>query len=115
MTKSTEHHSAAAHKLQAPLRAGRAISSLSAHSVNSDNSLSLHTEYTGPIIPPESDTRYCDRRTLVLCFDGTGDEFDQDNSNVILFFSLLKKGDHNRQLCYYQVKFTNYSFALRPC
>jgi hypothetical protein len=42
-------------------------------------------------------------RTIVLCFDGTGDQFDGDNSNVIRFFSLLKKGDNNQQLVYYQV------------
>ncbi|KAL0961461.1 hypothetical protein HGRIS_006406 [Hohenbuehelia grisea] len=41
-------------------------------------------------------------RTLVLCFDGTSNEYDSDNTNVIKFFSLLKKDDFNEQLCYYQ-------------
>ncbi|KAI0756457.1 hypothetical protein C8Q80DRAFT_1264510 [Daedaleopsis nitida] len=41
-------------------------------------------------------------RTLVLCFDGTGDQFDDDNSNVVTLFSLLKKDDRNEQLVYYQ-------------
>ncbi|CAA7270707.1 unnamed protein product [Cyclocybe aegerita] len=48
-------------------------------------------------IPPESPSR-----TLVLCFDGTGDQFDSDNSNVVEFFSMLKKDDPSRQLVYYQ-------------
>ncbi|PFH49951.1 hypothetical protein AMATHDRAFT_146421 [Amanita thiersii Skay4041] len=41
-------------------------------------------------------------RTLVLCFDGTSNQFDGDNTNVVKFFSLLKKDDFNEQLCYYQ-------------
>ncbi|PWN53607.1 hypothetical protein IE53DRAFT_408545 [Violaceomyces palustris] len=40
-------------------------------------------------------------RSIVLCFDGTGDSFDKDNSNIVKFFSSLKKGDPN-QLVYYQ-------------
>ena len=65
-------------------------------------------------------------RTLVVCFDGTGDSFDQDvspflsriwfhahrpilqNSNVVQFLSMLKKDDPAKQLVYYQV----ISFAL---
>ncbi|EAU86139.2 hypothetical protein CC1G_03350 [Coprinopsis cinerea okayama7 len=39
-------------------------------------------------------------RTLVLCFDGTSDQYDADNSNVVKFFELLSK-DPNHQLCYY--------------
>lgn len=41
-------------------------------------------------------------RTLVLCFDGTANEYDSENTNVVKFFSLLKKDDFTRQLCYYQ-------------
>ncbi|KAF8579385.1 hypothetical protein K439DRAFT_1278554, partial [Ramaria rubella] len=48
-------------------------------------------------IPPEHPFR-----TLVLCFDGTGDQFDADNSNIVALFSLLKKDDTTKQLCYYQ-------------
>ncbi|KAF8907396.1 hypothetical protein CPB85DRAFT_1254318 [Mucidula mucida] len=40
-------------------------------------------------------------RTLVLCFDGTSSEYDEQNTNVVKFFSLLKK-DNDQQLCYYQ-------------
>ncbi|KAI0640163.1 hypothetical protein C8Q77DRAFT_1226397 [Trametes polyzona] len=49
------------------------------------------------IVPP-----YHPARTLVLCFDGTGDQFNTDNSNVIAFFSMLKKDDRNEQMVYYQ-------------
>jgi len=60
-------------------------------------------------------------RTLVLCFDGTGDCFDADvsddpqlrfehvykpfpqNSNVVQLFSMLQKDDKNQQMTYYQV------------
>ncbi|KAB5588367.1 hypothetical protein CTheo_8193 [Ceratobasidium theobromae] len=49
------------------------------------------------VIPPAHANR-----TLVLCFDGTGDQFDQDNSNIVQFFQLLKKDDRNKQMVYYQ-------------
>ncbi|KAF5379647.1 hypothetical protein D9757_009235 [Collybiopsis confluens] len=45
------------------------------------------------IIPPTHPAR-----TLVLCFDGTGDQFDADNSSVIEFFRLLKKDDRTQQM-----------------
>ena len=70
------------------------------------------------VIPPSHDAR-----TLVLCFDGTGDQFDADvcahpvsvpgnvsltgccpqNSNIVQFFSMLKKDDRSQQMVYYQV------------
>ncbi|EIN13933.1 hypothetical protein PUNSTDRAFT_20921, partial [Punctularia strigosozonata HHB-11173 SS5] len=40
-------------------------------------------------------------RTLVVCFDGTGDSFDNDHSNVVQFVSMLRKDDHG-QMVYYQ-------------
>jgi len=48
-------------------------------------------------------------RTLVLCFDGTGDSFDQDNSNVIQFLAMLKKDDPTKQLVYYQAGIGTYT------
>ncbi|KAJ3488331.1 hypothetical protein NLI96_g2925 [Meripilus lineatus] len=48
-------------------------------------------------------------RTLVLCFDGTGDQFDNDNSNVVLFFSMLKKDDRKQQMVYYQTGIGTYT------
>ncbi|KAI0658453.1 hypothetical protein C8Q70DRAFT_917453 [Cubamyces menziesii] len=49
------------------------------------------------VIPP-----FHPARTLVLCFDGTGDQFNTDNSNVVTLFSLLKKDDRREQMVYYQ-------------
>jgi uncharacterized protein (DUF2235 family) len=40
-------------------------------------------------------------RTLVVCLDGTGDQFDNDNSNVVNFVACLKKDDTS-QVTYYQ-------------
>ncbi|CAL1713203.1 unnamed protein product [Somion occarium] len=50
-----------------------------------------------PTSPPKMNSR-----TLVLCFDGTSNQFDGDNTNVVRFYSLLKKDDEDQQLCYYQ-------------
>ena len=73
------------------------------------------------VIPPSHDDR-----TIILCFDGTGDQFDADvcadtcsqcsplpqptaesllaqNSNIIQLFSMLKKDDKSQQVVYYQV------------
>ncbi|KAF8899389.1 hypothetical protein BD779DRAFT_1431850 [Infundibulicybe gibba] len=58
------------------------------------------------IIPPPHPRRH---RTLVLCFDGTGDQFDDDNSNIVNFFSLLKKDDSSQQLVYYQAGIGTYT------
>ncbi|KAI9702716.1 MAG: hypothetical protein M1820_006100 [Bogoriella megaspora] len=41
-------------------------------------------------------------RTIVVCLDGTGDKFDNDNSNVVHFVSCLKKHQSARQMTYYQ-------------
>ncbi|KAF7307637.1 Zn(2)-C6 fungal-type domain-containing protein [Mycena indigotica] len=62
-------------------------------------------------VPPTND-----HRTLVLCFDGTGDQFDDDNSNVVNFFSLLKKDDPSKQLVYYQSGIGTYNIpqVARP-
>ncbi|KAI0091262.1 hypothetical protein BDY19DRAFT_1086277 [Irpex rosettiformis] len=49
------------------------------------------------------------RRTLVLCFDGTGDEFDSDNSNVVQLCSMLRKDDTTKQLVYYQAGIGTYA------
>jgi Uncharacterized alpha/beta hydrolase domain (DUF2235) len=52
------------------------------------------------VIPPPQDRK---GRTLVLCFDGTGDQFDLDNSNVVQLVSLLQKDEKAQQMVYYQV------------
>jgi len=51
------------------------------------------------IIPHPDEVKH---RNLILCFDGTGDQFDGDNSNIVQLFSLLKRDDPSRQLVYYQ-------------
>lgn len=48
-------------------------------------------------------------RTLVLCFDGTGDQFDSDNSNIVQLFSMLKKDDPAQQMVYYQAGIGTYN------
>ncbi|KAL6304319.1 hypothetical protein BKA93DRAFT_733275 [Sparassis latifolia] len=40
-------------------------------------------------------------RTLILCFDGTADQYDGYNTNVVKLYGLLKKDD-SEQLYYYQ-------------
>ncbi|KAK0202279.1 hypothetical protein DFS33DRAFT_1066708 [Desarmillaria ectypa] len=57
----------------------------------------LDPNMTSEVIPPDHK-----HRTLVLCFDGTGDQFDSDNSNIVQLFSLLKKDDRSKQMVYYQ-------------
>ncbi|KDQ62719.1 hypothetical protein JAAARDRAFT_171302 [Jaapia argillacea MUCL 33604] len=47
-------------------------------------------------------------RVLVLCFDGTANQYDGDNTNVVRLFSLLKKDDFHEQLCYYQAGIGTY-------
>jgi uncharacterized protein (DUF2235 family) len=41
-------------------------------------------------------------RILILCFDGTSDEYSTENTNVVKFFSMLKKDNFENQTCYYQ-------------
>ncbi|KAF7326066.1 DUF2235 domain-containing protein [Mycena kentingensis (nom. inval.)] len=66
--------------------------------------LSPQNSTNGNIIPPEHPFR-----TLVLCFDGTGDQFDSDNSNIVQFFSMLPKSDRSRQMVYYQAGIGTYT------
>ncbi|KAI9442826.1 hypothetical protein BJY52DRAFT_1317826 [Lactarius psammicola] len=49
------------------------------------------------------------RRIFVLCFDGTGDQFDADNTNIVQFCSALKKDDASQQMVYYQPGVGTYS------
>ena len=43
-------------------------------------------------------------KMLVICFDGTGDQFDADNSNIVQLVTMLKKDDKTKQMVYYQVR-----------
>ncbi|KAI4716939.1 hypothetical protein E4T48_06872 [Aureobasidium sp. EXF-10727] len=47
-------------------------------------------------------------RTLIICLDGTGDQFDGDNSNIVHLVSCLKKDDPN-QITYYQTGIGTYN------
>jgi len=60
------------------------------------------------IVPPTNKNR-----TLVLCFDGTGDQFDADNSNIVELFTCLSKGDPERQMVYYQAGIGTYSTGIQ--
>ncbi|EIW87436.1 hypothetical protein CONPUDRAFT_149464 [Coniophora puteana RWD-64-598 SS2] len=55
------------------------------------------------VIPPTHSNR-----TIVLCFDGTGDQFDGDNSNIVQLFSMLRKDDRSQQMVYYQAGIGTY-------
>ncbi|KJA19221.1 hypothetical protein HYPSUDRAFT_143965 [Hypholoma sublateritium FD-334 SS-4] len=55
-------------------------------------------------IPPHNS-----HRTVILCFDGTGDQFDDDNSNIVNFLSMLKKDKPRQQLVYYQAGIGTYT------
>ncbi|KAH6909129.1 hypothetical protein BKA70DRAFT_1277545 [Coprinopsis sp. MPI-PUGE-AT-0042] len=59
-----------------------------------------------PVIPPPEQRK---GRTLVLCFDGTGDQFDLDNSNVVQLVSLLQKNEKSQQMVYYQTGVGTYT------
>ncbi|KAJ7785468.1 hypothetical protein B0H14DRAFT_3584296 [Mycena olivaceomarginata] len=62
------------------------------------------TQPQSAVIPPDHPFR-----TLVLCFDGTGDQFDNDNSNIVHLFSMLPKGDRTKQMVYYQAGIGTYT------
>ncbi|KZT19462.1 hypothetical protein NEOLEDRAFT_1077768 [Neolentinus lepideus HHB14362 ss-1] len=51
-------------------------------------------------------------RTLVLCFDGTGEQFDVDNSNIVQLMAMLRKDDASKQLVYYQAGIGTYTSPL---
>ena len=47
-------------------------------------------------------------RTIIVCLDGTGDKFDNDNSNIVQLVSALKKDDP-AQVSYYQAGIGTYN------
>lgn len=100
---SSSPHDSAVHGCPSPLDPFiarlRALRS-NARRSDSNHQTSLDVDYTGPFVPPSSLNR---PRTLVLCFDGTDNAFGDNNSNVVQFFSMLKKDDPSQQMVYYQV------------
>ncbi|CAO1625578.1 unnamed protein product [Parajaminaea phylloscopi] len=51
-------------------------------------------------------------RTVCVLLDGTGDMFDDDNSNVVKLFQALRKDDP-RQVCYYQAGVGTYTSSSK--
>lgn len=72
-------------------------------------SVNFQADMHSDIIPPDHDGR-----TLVLCFDGTGDQFDSDNSNIVQLFTMLKKDDRSKQMVYYQAGIGTYESPKIP-
>lgn len=51
-------------------------------------------------------------RRLICCFDGTGNEFNEINSNVVELFRTLTKDKPSEQLVYYQTGIGTYTSPL---
>ncbi|KAI5119043.1 hypothetical protein M0805_005909 [Coniferiporia weirii] len=47
-------------------------------------------------------------RMLVVCFDGTANEYGGENTNVVKFFAMLRKDCDDEQMCYYQTGIGTY-------
>ncbi|KAF9460648.1 hypothetical protein BDZ94DRAFT_888541 [Collybia nuda] len=62
------------------------------------------SDYQHEFLPSEHTAR-----TLVLCFDGTGNEIDKDHTNVSQFFAMLRKDDCQKQMVYYQTGIGTYT------
>jgi uncharacterized protein (DUF2235 family) len=41
-------------------------------------------------------------KTIILCFDGTTNEYSANNSNIAKLYSILSKDHPTKQACYYQ-------------
>ncbi|CAE6498953.1 unnamed protein product [Rhizoctonia solani] len=48
-------------------------------------------------------------RSIILCFDGTSNQFSNQNTNVVKLVELLKKDDPERQMVYYQAGVGTYA------
>lgn len=71
--------------------------------------MTAHTSHFPSVIALDEVSRQ--PRTLVLCFDGTTNEYDGTNTNVVKLYSLLRKDKVEEQLCYYQAGIGTY---IRP-
>ncbi|KAH9953347.1 hypothetical protein BC827DRAFT_139393 [Russula dissimulans] len=47
-------------------------------------------------------------RNIILCFDGSGSEFSETNSNIVRLFSILRVDRPESQVCYYQAGIGTY-------
>ncbi|KAG2144680.1 uncharacterized protein EDB93DRAFT_1087441 [Suillus bovinus] len=80
---------------------------LSDYPKNANSSVSSGQDSLNPtddVLPPAHTNR-----TLVLCFDGTGDQFSSDNSNIVQLFSMLVKDNPALQMVYYQAGIGTYT------
>ena len=102
----TGHNAANAHHCQEATSSSTVVEPLDSISFLPTNHATADTltgEVKLPVIPPVIPLETKDRRrTLVLCFDGTGDQFQNSNSNVVKFVSMLMKEDNDKQVVYYQ-------------
>ncbi|KAF8330655.1 hypothetical protein F5887DRAFT_1178523 [Amanita rubescens] len=53
-------------------------------------------------------------KMLIVCFDGTGNDFNADNSNIVQLVSMLKKDDKTKQMVYYQAGIGTYISPSAP-
>ncbi|KAF8657535.1 hypothetical protein AX14_007872, partial [Amanita brunnescens Koide BX004] len=53
-------------------------------------------------------------KMLIVCFDGTGNDFNADNSNVVQLVSMLKRDDKMQQMVYYQAGIGTYISPSAP-
>ena len=56
-----------------------------------------------PSLPPFIGQTPHAGKMLIVCFDGTGNDFNADNSNIVQLVSMLKRDDQTKQMVYYQV------------
>lgn len=79
---------------------------------NQMNGFAEYVEEPQPILPAivhavQDSSTPPGGRSIVICLDGTGDKFDNDNSNVVNFVACLKKDDPS-QVTYYQTGIGTY-------
>ncbi|KAF8330662.1 hypothetical protein F5887DRAFT_78389 [Amanita rubescens] len=53
-------------------------------------------------------------KMLIVCFDGTGNDFNADNSNIVQLVSMLKRDDKTKQMVYYQAGIGTYVSPSAP-
>ncbi|KAG8891539.1 hypothetical protein FRB99_003531, partial [Tulasnella sp. 403] len=56
-----------------------------------------------------SSSRHSQPRNLILCFDGTGNSYADENTNIVRLFSAFEKERTDKQLCYYQAGIGTYA------
>ncbi|KAH9979651.1 hypothetical protein BJV74DRAFT_888045 [Russula compacta] len=70
--------------------------------------MALNPSCTSAPVPPPDEARQRKPRTLILCFDGTENQYNKHNTNVVKLYSLFRKDISEDQLCYYQAGIGTY-------